>query len=204
MTRIVFFDLETRKHAIDLRPDDEQAGWDALRRGEGGVSALVIYDTQTEWLYMYDDHSIEAAARHLEAADVVVGYCSDKFDRPVVEGILGRTLRLRYHYDIYTEIARANAHKGIVGVKGDLTLDTVCRRNLGRGKIEHGSNAKDLALKGEWGRLYNYCGDDVHLTRDLFRHICLRGGCTNINRSFLSLEIPEWISRAMEKQESSS
>lgn len=201
MTRVIFFDLETRKHAKDLNPSDEDAGWDALRRGEGGISALVLYDTKDGWLYTYDDHSIEAAARHLEAADVVVGYCSAKFDVPVIEGILGRNLHLRSHYDIYVEIARANAQRGVVGMKGDFTLDAVCRRNLGRGKVEHGSNAKDLASRGHWGRLFYYCGDDVHLTRDLFALICKQGGCANINRGFLPLLVPDWISRAMGKEQ---
>ncbi len=200
MARIVFFDLETRKHASDLDPENNEAGWDALRRGEGGISALVIYDTRDHWLYPYDDHSIQAAAKHLESADVVVGFRSEKFDVPVVEGILGRNLRLRYHYDIYTEIARANAHKGIVGLKGDFTLDAVCKRNLGRGKVEHGSNAKELAARGHWGRLFYYCGDDVHLTRDLFARMCDKGGCMNNNRSFLPLVIPDWISRSMMKE----
>lgn len=198
--RIVFFDLETRLHASDLNPEDEEAGWDALRRGEGGISALCIYDTKDRWLYTYDDHSIQAAARHLESADVVVGFRSEKFDVPVVEGLLGRSLRLRYHLDIYTEIAQANAHKGIVGLKGDFTLDAVCRRNLGRGKVEHGSNAKELARRGHFGRLFYYCGDDVHLTYDLFAYICHRGGCVNNNRSFLPLDIPSWITRLMPKE----
>lgn len=199
-TRIIFFDLETRKHASDLNPEDNDAGWDALRRGEGGISALVLFDTKDQWLYTYDDHSIQAAARHLESADVIVGFRSEKFDVPVVEGVLGRSLRLKYHYDIYTEIARANANRGIVGLKGDFTLDSVAKRNVGRGKVEHGSNAKELAARGNWGRLFYYCGDDVHLTRDLFAYICRRGGCVNNNRSFLPLVIPDWISRVMTKE----
>jgi DEAD/DEAH box helicase domain-containing protein len=200
--RIVYFDLETRLHAADLNHEDEEAGWDALRRGEGGISALMIYDATEQWLYPYDDHSVMAAAKHLESADLVVGFRSAKFDVPVVEGILGRNLRLRSHYDIYTEIARANAHRGIVGLKGDFTLDAVCKRNIGRGKVEHGSNAKELAARGHWGRLFYYCGDDVHLTRDLFAYMCNRGGCVNNNRGFLSLDIPDWIRRQVSKETS--
>jgi DEAD/DEAH box helicase domain-containing protein len=198
VTRIVFFDLETRRYAADLCPDDEDAGWDALRRGEGGISALMIYDTVDNWLYPYNDHDINTIAKHLEAADVVVGYNSARFDIPVVEGMLGRNLHLKYHYDIYSEIARANAHRGIVGMKGDFTLDSVCRRNLGRGKDQNGSCVKALISAGDWSRLFYYCGTDVHLTRDLFTYICNHGGCINNNRSFLPLDVPDWISRVME------
>lgn len=191
--RIVFFDLETRKWASDLDPEDEQHGWELLRRGRGGVSALAVYDTSDNWLYLYDDHTIRQAARHLETADLVVGYCSEKFDIPVVEGLLGRALRLRDRYDIYVEMARTNAFRGIVGTKGDFTLDAVAKRNLGRGKIDHGGNARELARRGQWGKLFNYCADDVHLTHDLFVRLCRDGGLINLNGKFLPLPVPEHI-----------
>ncbi len=195
--RVAFFDLETRKHARELRPDDEQAGWDALRRGEGGVSALVIYDTSDGWPYMYDDHMAHEAATHLEAADVVVGFYSDAFDIPVLEGLVGRGLRLREHIDIYRLIARANAERGIVGQKGDFKLDAIAKRTLGRGKIEHGADAPVLARAGKWARLFRYCADDVRLTRDLFQYICDHDGVNNPGGRFLPLDIPAWIKRGM-------
>lgn len=197
--RIIFFDLETRLWASDLRPDDEEMGWDALRTGKGGVSALAIYDTADSFLHLYDDHTIRAAGAHLERADLVVGYCSSKFDVPVVEGLIGKNLKLRYHIDIYLEITRASAERGIVGTKGDFTLGAVCKRNLGRSKIEHGSNARELARTGQWGRLFNYCADDVRLTRDLFAKMCSDGGLINPNGKFLSLPVPDWV-RAWAKE----
>jgi hypothetical protein len=191
--RIVYFDLETRKHAADLRPDDLDAGWEALRRGEGGVSALALFDSDDQWLHFYDDFTIQAAARHLESADVVVGYSSERFDVPVVEGLVGRKLALRHHVDIYAELARALAHQGFVGTKGDCTLDRIAKRTLGRGKIDKGSHAKELALKGRWSELFNYCASDVQLTRDLMYYILEHGGVIG-PRGFISLEVPKWLS----------
>jgi len=200
MARIIFFDVETRKWARDLH-EDEQLGWDKLRRGEGGASAICLYDTRDKWAYAYDDHTAKQAAQHLEAADLIVGFTSRDFDIPVVEGLIGRKLRLKSTYDIYTEIARANAERGLVGRKGDFTLDAISKRNLGRGKIDHGSNAKALALSGNWGKLFNYCLDDVHLTRDLFARICRDGGLNNLNGSFLNLPpLPEWIVAEMARE----
>lgn len=200
MHRVVFFDLETRKHAEDLRPDDKDAGWDELRSGKGGVSALAIYDSLDRWLYLYDDFSIQEATRRLEQADSVVGFCSTKFDAPVMEGLIGRALRLRHHYDIYVELARANADKGDRTSIGDMQLDTVSRRNLGRGKINHGSNAKELARKGRWGQLFNYCGDDVHLTYDLFIRICTDGGLINHNGKFIPMPVVDWLREDFAKE----
>lgn len=197
--RIVFFDLETRKLASDLRPDDEQAGWDALRRGDGGISALGIYDTKERWLFLYDDADILAISAHLEAADVVVGFRSEAFDVPVVEGLAGRSLRLREHIDMYALIARSNAQRGIVGQKGDYTLDAIARRSFGSSKSGSGATAPVLASKGLWGRLFNYCALDVRLTRDLFVHICEHGGVVNHNHTFLPLVIPDWVKRGVVK-----
>ena len=193
--RIAFFDVETRKHALDLRPDDEQAGWDELRNGNGGASAICIHDSKLNWLYLYDDtrRSLETAIRHLESVDVVVGYCSDRFDLPCIEGISGRKLRLHHHIDIFAEISRACATLNIRTSIGDLKLDTICRKNIGRGKIEHGSHAKALAAEGRWAELFNYCSDDVHLTYDLFRYIIKHDGVHINGHGWVPLTFPDYL-----------
>ena len=185
--RIVFFDIEARKRVKELRPDDEDAGWDDLRHGKGGASAIAVYDTRDKFLYLYDDHCAEACARHLEAADLVVGFTSERFDVPCLEGLIGRRMRLSAHYDILIEIQNYHAKRGQVTQKGDLTLERLARRNLGRGKIDKGSNAATLAKRGQWGKLFNYCADDVHLTRDLFAIICRDGGLHSLGGKFALL-----------------
>lgn len=191
--RIVFFDLETRKWASDLAPNDEEYGWELLRQGKGGISALAVYDTHDKFVHLYDDHTVAIAAKHLESAEYVVGYCSSKFDIPVIEGILNRKLRLRNHIDIYVDLVRGFADKGKIGKKGDFTLDTICKKNIGRGKSDHGSNAKQLAATGQWGKLFNYCADDVRLTRDLFYKMCNDGGLIAFNGKFMPLSIPDRV-----------
>lgn len=196
--RIMFFDIESRKWASDLRPDDTEAGWDELRAGRGGASAIAVYDTHHKFLYLYDDFQAETCARHLEAADLVVGFCSELFDIPCLEGLCRRRLRIPDHYDIYTKLVGEVANRGSRGQKGDFTLDRLSRQNLGRGKINHGGNARDLAIKGRWGELFNYCADDVHLTRDLFARICRDGGLINIGGKFTLLDVPERFRLGME------
>lgn len=196
--RIVFFDIESRKWASDLRPDDTEAGWDELRTGKGGASAIAIYDTRDHYLYLYDDHKAVNAALHLEAADLVVGFCSDRFDVPCLEGLIGRRMRLKQHIDIYSLLVKTNSLKGLKGQRGDYTLDRLSKQNLGRGKIDHGSNARELARLGRWGELFNYCADDVHLTRDLFVCMCRDGGLINLGGRFTLLDVPEHFKSGME------
>jgi len=194
--RIVVFDLETRLHAKHLA-EDKEIGWARLRAGDGGISALAIYDCTDQWLFLYDEWSIKEAVAHLEGADVVVGYRSEGFDVPVVEGILGRKVRLREHIDLYALIARTNASLGIIGSKGDFTLDSVCRRALGRGKTGSGAHAPDLYAEKRHGQLFNYCGLDVRLTRDLLLHIAEYGGTPNVTGSFLHLDLPARVKRGL-------
>jgi DEAD/DEAH box helicase domain-containing protein len=189
MPRVLFFDVETRKWASDLRPDDIEAGWEDLRSGKGGASAIAVYDTNDSWLYLYDDNTIENCFHHLEAADILVGYNSERFDIPCIEGLTHRRMKLRKHVDIYQLLIQAYARRGISGQKGDFTLDAVAKRNLGRGKIDHGQNAKELARKGHWAKLFNYCGDDVHLTRDLFNKMVADGGLIGLRGQFISLPV---------------
>jgi hypothetical protein len=193
--RIIVFDIESRLWAKDLDPKDEEHGWELLRQGKGGASAISLYDTHEEWLYTYDDHEIETAARHLEQADILVGYNSDGFDIPVMEGLARRRLRIRHSFDIYTALTGACAMRGIKLGKGDLKLERISRRNLGRGKIEHGGNAKQLAKDGKFGRLFRYCSDDVHLTYDLFMKIVDDGGLIGPS-GFLRLPLPVDLKRA--------
>lgn len=191
--RVIIFDIESRKWAKDLRPDDVEAGWEELRTGRGGASAIALWDSRDSFVYLYDDHCAEACARHLELADLVVGFCSERFDIPCLEGLVGRRLRVQNHFDIYASLADALASRNFRGQRGDLTLDRISRQNLGRGKINHGSNARELARQGRWGELFNYCADDVHLTRDLFYRVCRDGGLVNIGGRFTSLSVPDHL-----------
>lgn len=199
--RIVIFDLETRKGTNELSEDNDYA-WTLLRAGEGGISALCIYDFTDNWLHLFDDNplSIRAAVARLEEADVVVGYRSEGFDLPCAEGIWGRRLRIKSHVDLYALIARTNAHKGIVGRRGDFTLDAVCRRTFAQGKIGHGAFAPDLVKQGRWGELYNYCAHDVRLTRELLLHIVRDGGIVDHNHSILKLQLPANVLRELHDQ----
>jgi len=200
--KIVIFDIETRLGPRDLHPDDEQEGWAALKRGEGGISAIVIYDSELDWTYMYDDNDIESAAAHIESADAVVSYCGEQFDVPVIEGVLGRKLRIKQHYDIYVEIKKENARRNIRTYRGEFTLNSVSTRTLGEGKNGSGEMVGSLLKLSHYGKLFNYCAQDVKLTRDLFKYLCSNKGVQGNNNNFLPIAVPEWLRSAMLKENS--
>jgi len=196
--KLLVFDLETRKLNTDLRPDNPEEGWDALKRGEGGISCLMIWDDTEKWMSIYDDKTILAGAMHLESADLLIGFHTIGFDIPVIEGVLGRKLQIKQHYDIYAEISKANAHMGVIGRKGEFTLDAVARRAFGRGKNGHGANITVLLKEQRYGELFNYCANDVRLTRDLFEYIRENNGIPSTNNRFLTLAVPDWLKQPVE------
>ena len=187
--RICVFDLETRLLSTDLSPDKEK-GWAEIRRGKGGISALVIYDSLEGWVFNYDDCDILEIASHLESADTVIGFNSKFFDIPVVEGVLGRMLKIAEHIDLSDLIQKSLMGLNIPRRKGENTLDAVCKRTLGRGKIDHGSNIKTLIADGKWGNIFRYCADDVRLTKDLYRHVRDEGGVISVNETLLPIALP--------------
>lgn len=187
--RICVFDLETRVGPEHLDIDRER-GWDKLRRGEGGISALAIFDTSQDWTYLYDDFDILDVAEHLEAADVVVGYSSSRFDLLVIEGILRRKLVIKRHIDLYELVKTGLAKIHVPQGKGENTLGAVCKRTVGRGKIDKGEFVSELVKLGKYGRVFRYCSDDVHLTWDLFKHMLRNQSFVNINSVETRVEIP--------------
>lgn len=195
----VAFDLETRCMA------DEVGGWDALRKGAGGVSVIAIWDSRDNQMHFYDDHTIDDVVphhipvgtlseciAHLESAALVVGYNSKGFDAPVLEGLIGRRLALREHVDLL-ELVWASAKVHIGGRLRGNKLGHVAKRTLGRDKLEDGATAPELARTGEWDRLFAYCADDTDITRCLLEYAIENGGVIDVNGHLLPLALPSWL-----------
>lgn len=159
---IVLFDLETRLGADEI-------GWERLRRGEGGISALAIYDNYADWTFLYDDiiPSPESAARRLEAADLVISWNGLEFDIPVLEGVLGRKLKLHAHWDLYLALKRELGE----GRRKGSGMGPTAERTLGISKLGSGEHAPELAKENRMGELFNYCSYDVYVLRSLVRHV---------------------------------
>lgn len=179
---MVVFDLETRRLAAEV------GGWDALRSGKGGISAVVVWDSTTHRPHIYDSHRLADAAKHLEAADVVLSFNGIEFDVPVLEGVLGRRLVLPIHLDLLQLI-----WKSLTGRRKGNTLDEIAKRTLNEGKIEKGTHAPALADEGRWGELFDYCLHDVELTRRLFRVVQRDGGVVGLDGNLMELPLPHWF-----------
>lgn len=184
---IVVFDLETR------RSKDEVGGWQQLRQGKGGISALIAHDSFTNEYALYDDHTLEDFAQLVEQSSVVaVGFNSKDFDIPCIQGCLGRTLRLRHHVDLFDLVKDALDREGRHRERG-WKLDDCSRRSMGISKSGDGAFAPDLAKAGRFAELFTYCRNDVDMTRQLLDYVRRHGGVMDHGGHLLELDVPGWL-----------
>jgi DEAD/DEAH box helicase domain-containing protein len=164
MSRLLVFDLE-----LCHDPEKTEGGWAAARRGDCGMSLGIVYDSTTERPYVYWEHEVEKLAEHLELGDVLITFNGEQFDIPIVEGLLGRQIKLSRHIDLLREIRTATKT-----MKG-YSLGDLGERCLQRTKEGNGKDALRHYDEGNWPTLMAYCCRDVMLTRDLFNYVLLHG-----------------------------
>jgi hypothetical protein len=155
---IIVWDLEIAK---PIKNND----WNAAKRGENGISSLVLYDNDTERYHLYDDYTLDACAEHLNSADLLVGFNSAEFDAPCFSGYTGIPLEPP-HYDILQAIWETLGTR-----KSGYKLGQLCERMFNEGKSGNGESAPRLYAEGRMGELFDYNLNDVYLTRKLFNHI---------------------------------
>jgi DEAD/DEAH box helicase domain-containing protein len=181
----ITFDLETRKLAQDV------GGWPALKSGEGGISCVSCWNSSSGRPHFFDENTLQECAALLESADVVCSFNGIDFDVPVIEGILGRKLKLGHHIDLLQLVWEALYP---VKRRGN-SLDAIAKRTLGRGKTGDGAHAPALYDQGRFAELFDYCLDDVILTMDVLRFAQEHGGVIGLDGELLQLDIPEYFSK---------
>lgn len=179
---VVIFDLETRRLASDV------GGWVNLKRGDGGVSALVVFDSISKRYHLYDHNTLAVAAEHLESADVVLSFNGQEFDVPVIEGLLKRRLEISTHIDLLQLVWASSTGRR----KGN-KLDDLALATLGFGKPHDGTLAPTLADEGRWGELFNYCLLDVDLTKRLFAFVQEHGNLINGQGAIIEITLPDYF-----------
>ena len=160
LPHVIVYDTE-----IKTDPTQHPGGFEAAKRGECGISCVVLYDNEDGRFHTYDEHDLEECMAHMNTADVLVSFNGLEFDTPLLQSVTGEDIWPQ-QYDILHEIWKALGTR----VKG-YKLGDVCGR-LGLGaKIADGHRATELYAEGRFGKLFNYCINDVHITRMLARFI---------------------------------
>jgi hypothetical protein len=165
----IVIDVEIQK-TIEETP----GGWSATDRL--GVAVAVVYEYISNRFRIYGDQpdDLHALQQRLLRADKISGFNIYKFDYNVIFKFPGAsrvTHLLPKTNDILRRIWLAkglNPDSFGGGHKG-WGLDNVVKGTLpgAPGKIANGAIAPVWYKAGEWGKVANYCLDDVSLERDL-------------------------------------
>lgn len=176
--------------------EETPGGWGATDKL--GVSCACLWEESAGRMRVYGDRpeELEALKDRLLRADRISGFNIWNFDFPVIwavskrdwtENKLPEVRRLRLRLmdktdDILRRIWQSlNLNPDVFVPKnhGGWSLDVVAAATLGASKIGHGASAPVWYKEGQFGRLINYCCDDVMLERDLALFIARYGYVRN-------------------------
>lgn len=179
MADTLVLDLETQKTFDDV------GGRNRLYLMRVSLVGIFSYDknafrTYTEW----EAPSLRGV---LEEAGLVVGFNIKRFDYPVLEPYVKKSLRDIPTLDMMEDVQRHLGHR--------LSLDSLVKETLGEGKTGHGLDAIRFFREGRLEELKSYCLADVRLTRDLFEY-GKQNGHIKYQKNGQSLSIPvNWKDR---------
>ncbi len=146
------FDLETQRLA------DEVGGWKHI--AHMGLACAVTLDLGTGEVARYLEMDATRLADDLLAASLVVGFNVRRFDLAVLQPYTERPLAGVPVLDILEQIERALGFR--------VALNALGRGTLGRGKSAEGTQAVQWYREGRLEELFEYCLQDVLVTRDLY------------------------------------
>ena len=173
---ILVYDVEIVKAIPDrYRPPEPGIeycrGWDD--KGNMGVSVVGAYDAVTDRYRVFTAEGLEEFAV-LASRRTVVGFNSLRFDD---ELLCLNGVRVRTDWDLLQEMWAADGlgpdyasytHRGY-------GLDVLAVANGFEGKTGHGSTAPVEWQRGHYGRVIDYCLNDVRLTWKLTQRVIEQG-----------------------------
>lgn len=154
MGDVLVLDLETQKSF------DEVGGRSNLHLLR--VSLVGLYSYSENAFKTYTEWETPGLRGMLEKAQLIIGFNIKRFDYPVLEPYIKRSLKSLPTLDILEEVERQLGHR--------LSLDAIGDATLGRKKTGSGLDAIKYFRAGEMDKLKSYCLADVALTRDLYEY----------------------------------
>ncbi|HTL46513.1 MAG TPA: ribonuclease H-like domain-containing protein [Verrucomicrobiae bacterium] len=155
---ILVLDLETQKSFKDVG----RANLHKLK-----VSVVCIYDYLTGSYVAYEEKETMALDKRLQESPLVIGFNVRRFDLPVLEPYLFRSIEQLPVLDLLDVIEKERGHRA--------SLDSIAGPTLKQHKSGHGAEALVMYKEGRMDELKRYCQDDVRLTKDVYEYGCREG-----------------------------
>ena len=153
------FDIETQNFFTD--PGVGRDNFGALK-----ISVVCVYSYDQDKYFSFEENEMSAVAELFNTAARIVGFSSNRYDVPVLNGYFQR-LRLsvenlwkKERVDLLEEIELATGNR--------VSLSRLAEANLGEKKEQSGAEAITLYREGKMDELKEYCLKDVCLTKELY------------------------------------
>jgi DEAD/DEAH box helicase domain-containing protein len=124
------------------------------------ISVVGTYSYQKDRYYCFGENELGELKEWLAEPKVLVGFCSNKFDLPLLNLHLGLNL---FDYPRIDLLAEIEIRTGRL-----ISLDNLSKLNLKTGKTGTSIMAPELYKQGKIKELKEYCLNDVKLTKNLF------------------------------------
>ncbi len=137
-----------------------------------GIACICAYDYDRDRYRTFLSDNFDEFQRMCHETDLIVGFNSLAFDNQLCRAS-GFTIDDKKSYDILVEIldgvglGRKFKYSDCTGYG----LDDCCKANFGRGKTGNGAFAPVEWQRGEYGKVIDYCLNDVWLTKRLLDRI---------------------------------
>lgn len=172
--RALIYDIEIAK-AIPGRNGERQAGVEYCEgwkdHANMGIACIGAWDYVEDRARVFTMGNIADFLDLCDDRDLLVGFNSIPFDNAVIAATLDRPpLEESRCYDLLREIwaGAGLAPEFDFKTHGGYGLDAVCEANFGTKKTGNGALAPVDWQRGEYGRVIDYCLNDIKLTKQLF------------------------------------
>jgi DEAD/DEAH box helicase domain-containing protein len=125
-----------------------------------GLSVAVTYSTADSEYHHYTEETVADLIEELKAVDLVVGFNVIRFDYEVLRAYTDYPLRKLPTVDMLDDIYHTLGFR--------LSLDALASATLGVGKSADGLQAIRWWREGKMQELFDYCQQDVEVTRQLY------------------------------------
>lgn len=158
---ILVLDLETQKSFKEVGKSKA----DSLSKLK--ISVAGVYDYLTDQYRAYEEKELMELDKRLQAADLIIGFNIRRFDMPVLQPYIFKSVDQLPVLDLLDDIENVRRHRA--------SLDSVARATLKEGKSGDGADALEYFKQGRIVELKKYCLDDVRLTKGVYEFGCREG-----------------------------
>lgn len=156
--RKLIIDIETKNTFEDINSRDP-AGLD--------IALLVVYDFITNSYQSYDEGKLKDLWPLVEKSDMIIGFNSLNFDIPLLNKYYPGDLTKLKNLDLLEEVRKAIGRR--------VSLNALAVGTLGREKSGDGLEAVRWWREGKFQKIFDYCKEDVRLTKDLYEFALING-----------------------------